>query len=115
MTDFKKCLRLYNLTRENVTDTLSELLSDNSTKQATCSMVQQYFEEMNLSCADATADNKHFISLGNREGMNVLGIIMFTVAFGIVLGRQGEKGREIIQAVGVLNTVIMKLVSLIMW
>ena len=115
MTNFKKCLELYNLTRDDVTYTLSELVSDNKTKQATCSMIQQYFEEMNLSCANATVDNKHFIGVGHREGMNVLGIIVFTVAFGIVLGRQGEEGRRIVHAVGVLNTVIMKLVSLAMW
>ena len=47
--------------------------------------------------------------------MNILGIIVFTIAFSIVLGRLGPDGRKIVNAIGVLNEAIMKLVSLVMW
>jgi Na+/H+-dicarboxylate symporter len=114
VTDFSKCLDLYDLDRNNLTYTLSEEFSSNAS-YVSCSDVQQYFQEMNLSCANATIVNRRFISVGNREGMNVLGIIVFTIAFGIVLGRQGEEGRKIVHAIEVLNTVVMKLVSLVMW
>ncbi len=53
--------------------------------------------------------------MGSREGMNILGIIVFTIAFGVTLGQLGAEGRRIVHAIGVLNNAIMKLVSLVMW
>ncbi|XP_069765144.1 excitatory amino acid transporter 2-like [Narcine bancroftii] len=50
-----------------------------------------------------------------KWGMNVLGLIGFFVAFGISMGKMGEKARVMIDFFNVLNEIIMKLVSMIMW
>ncbi len=47
--------------------------------------------------------------------MNVLGIIVFTIAFAVVLSSMGPSGRGIVAGVGVLNEAIMKLVTIVMW
>ena len=47
--------------------------------------------------------------------MNILGIIVFTVAFALCLGHLGEDGRRLVNSIGVLNEAIMKLVTLVMW
>lgn len=119
VTDYNACLSLYNMSSRDVTSTLSSQFSDqsNSTSagSATCVEIQEFIRQLNLSCENTTRTDQHYRHLGTREGMNVLGIIIFTIAFGITLGRQGEGGRKIVQAIGVLNEAIMKLVNLIMW
>ena len=70
---------------------------------------------MNVTCENATEYDRRFVLIGSREGMNVLGIIVFTIAFGIMLGKLGPDGRKVVKAIGVLNEAIMKLVSLVMW
>ena len=102
-----------------MTYTFAHEFSNNSdgsnTSDITCSRIQDFIQELGLSCENATEYNRRYINVGKREGMNILGIILFTIAFGIVLGRQGPDGRNIVKTFGVLNEVIMKLVSLVMW
>ncbi|CAK9298361.1 unnamed protein product [Gordionus sp. m RMFG-2023] len=50
-----------------------------------------------------------------NNNMNVLGIITFSTAFGIIVGQMGEKAGIMIEFVNVLNDIIMRLVYLIMW
>ncbi|KAL7077407.1 hypothetical protein ACQ4LE_003249 [Meloidogyne hapla] len=50
-----------------------------------------------------------------KDGMNILGIIVFCISFGIVISQLGERGRIMVEFFGVLDLAIMKLVSLIMW
>ena len=47
--------------------------------------------------------------------MNVLGIIVFSVLFAVVLSRMGTEGQRIVGVISTLNEVIMKLVTLVMW
>ena len=47
--------------------------------------------------------------------MNVLGIIIFSVSFAVVLSRMGTEGQRIVGVISTLNEVIMKLVTLVMW
>ena len=47
--------------------------------------------------------------------MNVLGLVMFSIVFGIVLGRMGEKGLPLKAFFETLNEVVMKMVALVMW
>ncbi|XP_028330090.1 excitatory amino acid transporter 3 [Gouania willdenowi] len=49
------------------------------------------------------------------DGINVLGIIVFCVAFGLVVGKMGEKGRILLEFFDALNEATMRLVQLIMW
>lgn len=44
-----------------------------------------------------------------------LGIIGFFVAFGICMGKMGEKAKLMLEFFNVLNEIVMKLVGMIMW
>lgn len=47
--------------------------------------------------------------------MNVLGLVVFSIVFGIVLGRMGDKGTPVKAFFETLNEVVMKMVTLVMW
>lgn len=49
------------------------------------------------------------------RNMNVLGLVMFSIVFGIVLGRVGERGLPVKAFIESLNEIIMEMVSLVMW
>ncbi|KAM6960977.1 excitatory amino acid transporter 2-like isoform 2-T2 [Aplochiton taeniatus] len=50
-----------------------------------------------------------------KSGMNVLGLIGFFIAFGICMGKMGEKARLMLEFFSILNEIVMKLVIMIMW
>lgn len=43
------------------------------------------------------------------------GLIGFFIAFGICMGKMGEKARLMIEFFNILNEIVMKLVIMIMW
>lgn len=45
----------------------------------------------------------------------MLGLVVFSIVFGIVLGRMGEKGLPLKAFFETLNEVVMKMVTLVMW
>jgi solute carrier family 1 (high affinity glutamate transporter) protein 2 len=49
------------------------------------------------------------------DGMNVLGIIVFCIAFGILIGQMGEKARVMCTFFTELNEIVMRIVNIIMW
>ncbi|KAG9342838.1 hypothetical protein JZ751_015045 [Albula glossodonta] len=50
-----------------------------------------------------------------KWGMNVLGLIGFFITFGICMGKMGEKAKLMSEFFNILNEIIMKMVSMIMW
>lgn len=46
---------------------------------------------------------------------NFLGIIVFSISIGIILGKMGEKAKTFVEFTSILNEVVMKLVILVMW
>lgn len=50
-----------------------------------------------------------------KDGMNVLGLIVFCIAFGIIIGQLEEKGKLMVDFFVVLNEIVMRLVFIIMW
>lgn len=44
-----------------------------------------------------------------------LGLIGFFVAFGVIMGKMGEKAKLMLEFFNVLNEIVMKLVGAIMW
>ena len=44
-----------------------------------------------------------------------VGIIVFCIAFGVIIGKMGEKAQVMIDFFQCLNEVVMKLVWVIMW
>ena len=49
------------------------------------------------------------------SGSNILGLIVFSLAVGLVAGKQGSKAQVFIDFVTVLNDIVMKLVGYVMW
>lgn len=49
------------------------------------------------------------------RNMNVLGLVVFSIVFGIVLGRVGERGLPVKAFFESLNEIIMEMISLVMW
>ncbi|XP_030061848.1 excitatory amino acid transporter 5 isoform X3 [Microcaecilia unicolor] len=49
------------------------------------------------------------------EGMNVLGIVIFSATMGIMLGRMGESGVPVVSFCQCLNESVMKIVAVAIW
>ncbi|XP_048376937.2 excitatory amino acid transporter 2-like isoform X2 [Stegostoma tigrinum] len=89
-----------------------DIKSDNSTQAVTSNAS---FPNGTLPAANA---RQIFITKKQLElkwGMNVLGLIGFFIAFGISMGKMGERAHIMAEFFNVLNEIIMKLVSMIMW
>uniref|UniRef100_A0A3P8YKP5 Amino acid transporter n=1 Tax=Esox lucius TaxID=8010 RepID=A0A3P8YKP5_ESOLU len=63
-------------------------------------------------CLNITKDYK--IVGSYSDGINVLGLIVFCVAFGLVIGKMGERGRILLEFFDALNEATMRLVQIIM-
>jgi len=50
-----------------------------------------------------------------RSGTNILGIVVFSIAIGLLLGKMGKDARPFTQWIIILNELIMKLVQFVMW
>ena len=110
VTNWIQCALMYypNLTDLNVT---CQTTFPNWTL---CACAQEVVSADNLSCANETRTLQE-MSLVRREGMNVLGIIVFAACFAVVLARLGQEGRRVVELVSTLNTAIMRLVIVVMW
>lgn len=53
--------------------------------------------------------------LEKKDGMNVLGLVVFSIAFGIVISQMGPAGKPMVDFFQSMNDAIMKLVSLVIW
>lgn len=49
------------------------------------------------------------------DGINVLGLIIFCLVFGLVIGKMGEKGQILVDFFNALSDATMKIVQIIMW
>ncbi|XP_037017826.2 excitatory amino acid transporter 5 isoform X1 [Artibeus jamaicensis] len=52
---------------------------------------------------------------GTSDGMNVLGIVMFSATMGIMLGRMGDSGTPLVSFCQCLNESVMKIVAVAVW
>ena len=50
----------------------------------------------------------------NKE-KNISGMIVFCLAFGLLAGQMGQRGKLMVDFFVVLNDIIMKLVKVVMW
>ena len=108
---FKQAQTTY--TYETVTSWRDCLVQNNETF-TNCSAAVELVEAMGLDCLNATKVISTVL-VGTRDGMNVLGIVVFSIVFAIFLSRIGERGRPIVAAISTLNEVIMSIVRLVMW
>uniref|UniRef100_A0ABI7X5J3 Amino acid transporter n=1 Tax=Felis catus TaxID=9685 RepID=A0ABI7X5J3_FELCA len=80
---------------------------------------------MNISQASVTAimttaisknKTKEYKVIGMySDGINVLGLIVFCLVFGLVIGKMGEKGQILVDFFTALSDATMKIVQIIMW
>ncbi|KAM9501502.1 solute carrier family 1 member 7a [Clarias gariepinus] len=52
---------------------------------------------------------------GTSEGMNVLGIVIFSATMGIMLGRMGPNGKAMVNFCQSLNEAVLKIVAIVIW
>lgn len=50
-----------------------------------------------------------------RPGINTIGIVVFCLSFGTILGTLGERSRAVIEFFNVIFDVVMKMVTAVMW
>lgn len=50
-----------------------------------------------------------------KDNTNVLGLIVFCTAFGILCGQLGEEADTMVRFFVILNEIIMKIVGIVMW
>ena len=50
-----------------------------------------------------------------RSGTNILGIVVFSIAIGLLLGKMGKEAQHFTKWIIILNELIMKLVQFVMW
>nr|AEO52639.1 GLT1a splice variant [Rattus norvegicus] len=72
---------------------------------------------LNETMNEAPEETKIVIKKGLefKDGMNVLGLIGFFIAFGIAMGKMGEQAKLMVEFFNILNEIVMKLVIMIMW
>ncbi|XP_019374938.1 PREDICTED: excitatory amino acid transporter 2 [Gavialis gangeticus] len=75
------------------------------------------FAMVNETVSETTPEEQLVIKKGLefKDGMNVLGLIGFFIAFGIVMGKMGEQAKMMVDFFNILNEIVMKLVTMIMW
>uniref|UniRef100_A0A8C0HAC4 Amino acid transporter n=1 Tax=Chelonoidis abingdonii TaxID=106734 RepID=A0A8C0HAC4_CHEAB len=75
------------------------------------------FALMNKTMAEAPLEAQLIIKKGLefKDGMNVLGLIGFFIAFGVAMGKMGEQAKMMVDFFSILNEIVMKLVTMIMW
>ncbi|XP_053318235.1 excitatory amino acid transporter 1-like [Spea bombifrons] len=52
---------------------------------------------------------------GSANGVNALGLVVFSMCFGLVIGKMKEQGRALKEFFDCLNEAIMRLVAIIIW
>lgn len=52
---------------------------------------------------------------GTVNGVNALGLVVFSMCFGLIIGSMKEQGLPLKDFFDCLNEVIMRLVAIIMW
>ena len=66
---------------------------------------------MNYTTVEVVGDPK----VKKAEGMNILGLVVFSIFFGCTLSRMGPQGKPLSDFFECLHLATMKLVTLIIW
>ena len=69
----------------------------------------------NISYYQAYKSVKKTGSLIYSSGSNILGLVVFSLAVGLVAGKMGQKADVFIKFVTILNDIVMILVGYVMW
>uniref|UniRef100_A0AAQ4QN71 Amino acid transporter n=1 Tax=Gasterosteus aculeatus aculeatus TaxID=481459 RepID=A0AAQ4QN71_GASAC len=103
-TVYKKTVRIRNVTVTlNLTDSLNMTESDLSVN---LSRVLHTIQETVEETVPAS---------GSSNGVNALGLVVFSMCFGLVVGSMKQQGQALRDFFDCLNEAIMRLVSIIIW
>ena len=58
---------------------------------------------------------EHDFEVRQEDGMNVLGLVVFSVALGVVTSRLGEAGKPLLHFFSALADAVMVMVTLVIW
>ena len=78
-------------------------------------MVQLTYLKFMIYLINFAAVTTYDFSVNIVEGLNVLGLVVFSVAFGIVISRLGETGKPLYAFFFGMAEAMMKLVILVIW
>ncbi|XP_069696625.1 excitatory amino acid transporter-like isoform X1 [Periplaneta americana] len=104
-------------------DIMRNLFPDNLI-QACLQQVQTTYKKVEVNKAllshelNSSNDSPDFIlkpELVYKDGINVMGMILFCMTFGLLAGHMGAKGKIIVDIFVALNEIVMKFVGIIMW
>lgn len=79
---------------------------------------------MNETLFNATNGTQDFMEISREEvipmpgqvsGVNALGLVVFSMCFGLIIGNMKEQGQLLRDFFDSLNEAIMQLVAIIMW
>uniref|UniRef100_A0A8C9VDE9 Amino acid transporter n=1 Tax=Scleropages formosus TaxID=113540 RepID=A0A8C9VDE9_SCLFO len=89
---------------DSILDLLRNAFPDN--------LVQACFQQVRNAMINIT---KEYTVVGSySDGVNILGLIVFCLVFGLIIGQMGEKGRILVEFFDALNEATMKIVQIIM-
>ncbi|XP_055717659.1 solute carrier family 1 member 7b isoform X2 [Salvelinus fontinalis] len=98
--------------------TVSQSLSESTTRRALIYGIQDDngTELQNFSLDLTPPPDVYFKTLpGTSDGMNVLGIVIFSATMGIMLGRMGPNGSALVNFCQSLNEAVLKIVAIVIW
>ncbi|XP_069367419.1 excitatory amino acid transporter 1-like isoform X2 [Paralichthys olivaceus] len=68
-----------------------------------------------ISITEASVNNYTVPVPGSSDGINMLGLLVFSVAFGLILGSMGSQGKPLRDFFDCLNKAVMHLVNIFIW
>ncbi|XP_054842609.1 excitatory amino acid transporter 1 isoform X1 [Eublepharis macularius] len=103
------CFRQFKTNYEERTHSAPVAVNESSVLTAIINNVTEAMENL-------TQLKKEMIPIpGAVNGVNALGLVVFSISFGLVIGNMKEQGRALRDFFDSLNEAIMRLVALIMW
>ncbi|CAL9696253.1 unnamed protein product [Knipowitschia caucasica] len=103
-TMYKKTLRTRNITVAlNLTETF------NITESSPSANVSQLFQTIQEAVEETVPVS------GSSGGVNALGLVVFSMCFGLVIGNMKQQGQPLRDFFDCLNEAIMRLVAIIIW
>ncbi|KAG9472525.1 hypothetical protein GDO78_019074, partial [Eleutherodactylus coqui] len=97
---------------KNIQTVTKKVIVEVPTEEPT-NVTDSVFSLMNETTPTTTEEIRKKLEF--KDGMNVLGVIGFFIAFGIAMGKMGEQARLMVEFFNILNEIVMKLVTMIMW
>ncbi|XP_054644849.1 solute carrier family 1 member 7b isoform X2 [Dunckerocampus dactyliophorus] len=115
------CLRQYRTSSEYTVQTkptLGQAQSESTTRRALIYGIQDdNGSDIQNFSLDLTPPPDVLISTkeGTSDGMNVLGIVIFSATMGIMLGRMGPNGSALVNFCQSLNEAVLRIVAIVIW